>query len=55
VASANGFEITMSDVGDDSTLILKREIDLGTAPLLDAEGPGWQGMVDGVSVSICAT
>jgi anti-anti-sigma factor len=30
-------EITVSDVGNESTVILKGEIDLGTAPLLDAE------------------
>ena len=36
-SSQNDLEITTSDLGGDSTLVLRGEVDLGTAPLLRAE------------------
>ena len=37
MTTLNGFEITLSESGDESTVAVKGEVDLSTAPLLDAE------------------
>ena len=37
MTTLNGFEITLSESGDESTVAVKGEVDLTTAPLLDAE------------------
>lgn len=37
MAPTNGLEITVSDIGNLSTVVLNGELDLRTAPLLDAE------------------